>query len=294
MNQDFNKIFKTPKYTGVSLSLLSMFVLAAMFVVWQKFPKSQELESETEIFVICDKKLQTPAQKILTSFMKECSYRISIEFLETEQIKTLFHGPNATLPDMLICNEFDLKSSEKAVSIYTDNIPFAFESARTADLESPALFVCSINEKTKNTRTAYSLGRYFSAPSRGQFFLAEAGFTGVDGDRWMLKPSVSILVEQAYEKDIRSMAKYFSEREGVKVDIASKTPADANATINLIGKSNAKEYLPDLLIGFGSIGTQNSIYSPISKQTGIGASVSFSAKSKKTALRFWKLFQNGL
>ena len=294
MNQDFNKIFKTPKYTGVSLSLLSMFVLAAMFVVWQKFPKSQELESETEIFVICDKRLQTPAQKTLTSFMKECSYRISIEFLETEQIKTLFHGPNATLPDMLICNEFDLKSSEKAVSIYTDHIPFAFESARTADLESPALFVCSINEKTKNTHTAYSLGRYFSAPSRGQFFLAEAGFIGVDGDRWMLKPSVSILVEQAYEKDIRSMAKYFSEREGVKVDIASKTPADANATINLIGKSNAKEYLPDLLIGFGSIGTQNSIYSPISNQTGIGASVAFSAKSKKTALRFWKLFQNGL
>ena len=96
----------------------------------------------------------------------------------------------------------------------------------------------------------------------------------------MLKPSVSILVEKAYEKDTRSMAKYFSEREGVKVDIASKTPADANATINLIGKSHAKEYLPDLLIGFGSIGTQNSIYSPISKQTGIGASVSFSAKSK--------------
>ena len=293
MNQDFNKIFKTPKYTGVTLSLLSMFVLAAMFVVWQQFPKSQELVSETEISVICDKRLLAPAQKILASFMKECPYRVSIEFLETDQIMTLFHGLNATLPDVLICNEFDLQSSEKAALIYSEHIPFAFESAGAMDLKTPNFpFVCSIHKKAQKAHVAYSLGRYFSAPSRGQFFLAEAGFTGVDGDRWMLKPTISILVERAYEKEIRSMAKHFSEREGAKIDIVSKTPADANATINLIGKSNAKEYLPDLLIGFGSLGTENSIYSPISRQAGVGASVSYSAKSKKTALRFWKFLQN--
>ena len=169
----------------------------------------------------------------------------------------------------------------------------ALTNAGATDLKTPNFpFVCSIHKKAQKAHVAYSLGRYFSAPSRGQFFLAEAGFTGVDGDRWMLKPTISILVERAYEREIRSMAKYFSEREGANIDIVSKTPADANATINLIGKSNAKEYLPDLLIGFGSLGTENSIYSPISRQAGVGASVSFSAKSKKTALRFWKFLQN--
>ena len=50
MNQDFNKVFKTPKYTGVTLSLLSMFVLAAMFVVWQKFPQKTGREIRAKFY----------------------------------------------------------------------------------------------------------------------------------------------------------------------------------------------------------------------------------------------------
>ena len=42
MNHDFNKVFKTPKYTGVTLALLSMFVLACMMAVWNKLSVAEK------------------------------------------------------------------------------------------------------------------------------------------------------------------------------------------------------------------------------------------------------------
>jgi hypothetical protein len=36
------KTFRTPKYTGVTLSLLSIFVLASMIAVWDMMPTSSE------------------------------------------------------------------------------------------------------------------------------------------------------------------------------------------------------------------------------------------------------------
>ena len=86
MNQDFNKIFKTPKYTGVTLSLLSMFVLAAMFVVWQKFPKQDPQESEQNISILCDFKLKIPIEKILASFKKEYPCNFLINFMDAEEL----------------------------------------------------------------------------------------------------------------------------------------------------------------------------------------------------------------
>ncbi|OUU46591.1 MAG: hypothetical protein CBC16_00130 [Verrucomicrobia bacterium TMED56] len=58
MNQEFNSVFKTPKFTGVTLSLLSMFVLAAMFVVWEKFPKESPIPPSPKIKLLCDQRLK--------------------------------------------------------------------------------------------------------------------------------------------------------------------------------------------------------------------------------------------
>ena len=38
------KTFRAPKYTGITLSLLSMFVLTAMFAVWNKVSNPQNLQ----------------------------------------------------------------------------------------------------------------------------------------------------------------------------------------------------------------------------------------------------------
>ena len=54
--------------------------------------------------------------------------------------------------------------------------------------------------------------------------------------------------------------KIFGQREGIIFEISKKSLNEANATINLISKSNAQEYMPDLLIGFGQMGAGNSSF----------------------------------
>ena len=68
MNQDFNKVFKTPKYTGVTL-LLSMFVLACMMAVWNKLSVQTSGENQsTSMQIICEKDLEGFIRPSIKSF----------------------------------------------------------------------------------------------------------------------------------------------------------------------------------------------------------------------------------
>ena len=283
MKQDFNKVFKTPKYTGVTLSLLSMFVLAAMFVVWQTFPKNQKPTTNKQISVFCDTKLEVPVLNIISSFEKEFSCNINIEFLNADEINKIQSEP----VDVFIFNESDLIRLAVTNSNHVSIIPFAFEKSSGSESQiNIEPFSCLIKDDATQSQTAFALARYFSAPSRGQFFLAEAGFPGVDGDQWKLKPSISIMVENNFEKDLDEFTKVFSEREGVTFEISKKSLDDASATINLISKSKAKEYLPDLLIGFTQLGFGNSSFVKFGRDMENSCLVSDSSKFKKTAIRF--------
>ena len=290
MNQDFNRVFKTPKYTGVTLSLLSMFILAAMFVVWQRFPQNQEDKSEKDFTILCDQILKQPVEKILKAFEKEYISKISVSYLDASLINSVSHSSNDDTSDMLICNESILQVSEKTDSSNKANIPFAFEkpsSSRNLD-SSGQPFICVIKNKGPNSKTAFALARYLSAPSRGQFYLAEAGFQGVDGDQWAMKPTISLMVAARYVQEIDAQAKIFSEREGVNFDISSKNLQDTNSTIHLISQSNAREYLADLFIGYGEMGEGNNAFLPILKDSRMNGLIPHSSKFKKTVTRFWK------
>jgi hypothetical protein len=289
MNQDFNKIFKTPKYTGVTLSLLSMFVLAAMFVVWQKFPKQDPQESEQNISILCDFKLKIPVEKILASFKKEYPCSFLINFMDAEELTSALENKSGSYADLLIANKTILQKF--TYSDYGEGIPFAFEKLSNSppEQQSGEPFLCSIKNDTPHSHLAFALGRYFSAPSRGQFFLAEAGFTGVNGDIWKLRPRVSVLVPKTYEDRTIHIAKKFSELEGVNLDVMGKDELEANATIHLISKSNAKEYFPDLLIGYKELSTDNKSYFPVTENSRQGL-VSFSTKYKRTAIRFFNFY----
>ena len=290
MNQDFNRVIKTPKYTGVTLSLLSMFVLAAMFVVWQRFPQNQEDKFEKDFTILCDQILKQPVEKILKAFEKEYLSKISVSYLDASLINSISHSSNDDTSDMLICNESILKVSEKKDPSNKANIPFAFEkpsNARNLD-SSGQPFICVIKHKGNNSKIAFALARYLSAPSRGQFYLAEAGFQGVDGDQWAIKPTISLMVAARHVQEIDAQAKIFSEREGVNFDISSKNLQDTNSTINLISQSNAREYLADLFIGYGEMGEGNNAFLPILKDSRMNGLIPHSSKFKKTVTRFWK------
>jgi hypothetical protein len=68
-----------------------------------------------------------------------------------------------------------------------------------------------------------------------------------------------------------------------------KDELEANATIHFISKSNAKEYLPDLLIGYKELSTDNNSYFPVTENSRQGL-VSFSTRYKRTAIRFFNFY----
>ena len=59
MNQDFKKVFKTPKYTGVTLALLSMFVLTSMMVVWDRISEKPEGKNSESLEIFCETQLDS-------------------------------------------------------------------------------------------------------------------------------------------------------------------------------------------------------------------------------------------
>ena len=74
------KVFKAPKYGGVTLALLSMFVLASMMVVWNKLPPENSSES---LKVLCDDALRFPVERGASQFEREMQVKLSLDFAQT-------------------------------------------------------------------------------------------------------------------------------------------------------------------------------------------------------------------
>ena len=74
------KTFKTPKYTGVTLSLLSMFVITAMMVIWDKI--SEQNKPKYFIYLVCDDYLQKPLTEIAKSFKEEFNVQVNLNFFK--------------------------------------------------------------------------------------------------------------------------------------------------------------------------------------------------------------------
>ena len=76
------KTFRTPKYTGISLSLLSMFVLMAMIVVWNRVSVPQE--KKNLVRVLAEEKLNSPLLEIAKEFKKEFNINVDFEFFGSD------------------------------------------------------------------------------------------------------------------------------------------------------------------------------------------------------------------
>ena len=74
------KTFRTPKYTGITLSLLSMFVLTSMMVVWDKvYYKEEPLRF---LNILCEVSLQQPLVEAAENFKAEYNIQINLDFLK--------------------------------------------------------------------------------------------------------------------------------------------------------------------------------------------------------------------
>ena len=80
-NPEQVKTFRAPKYGGVTLSLLSMFVLGSMIVVWNKLPSEN---SSMSLRVLCDEALRKPVEEGVSQFEKEMQVSVSLEFVQSQ------------------------------------------------------------------------------------------------------------------------------------------------------------------------------------------------------------------
>ena len=77
-NPEEIKTFRAPKYGGVTLSLLSMFVLASMIVVWNKIGEQGQEQFNQSIRVLCDESIAIPVKECAEQFEREMKIKVSI------------------------------------------------------------------------------------------------------------------------------------------------------------------------------------------------------------------------
>ena len=102
------KTFRNPKYTGISLSLLSMFVLTSMIVIWNQITPHSQPE-EIALSIACESILEIPVRESAAQFEKEFNIPIEIKVYSLDQIKrnyqTIFNDKNKTC-DIFIGSKF--------------------------------------------------------------------------------------------------------------------------------------------------------------------------------------------
>ena len=79
------KTFRTPKYTGVSLSLLSMFVLTSMIVVWNQITPHSQPE-KIALSIACESILEIPVRASVAQFEKEFNLPIEIKVHSLQEV----------------------------------------------------------------------------------------------------------------------------------------------------------------------------------------------------------------
>ena len=111
------KTFKTPKYTGVTLSLLSMFVITAMMVIWDKI--SEQNKPKFFINLVCDDYLQKPLTEIAKSFKEEFNVQVNLNFFKDIDEINLAGAGFQQSPNILISKSIPDSSNIKTI----DSIP---------------------------------------------------------------------------------------------------------------------------------------------------------------------------
>jgi len=143
------KTFRTPKYTGITLSLLSMFVLTAMFAVWNKV--SDPSETHHSILVLAEKSLQAPLTEVSEQFKNELNVRIEYTFCNPNLIQNLENNQSF---DLIISSDNEIHNKDSERFNFSNKIPIVEKKL------SQSLVSCEINENSKWIPHALLFARY--------------------------------------------------------------------------------------------------------------------------------------
>ena len=114
-----------PRYTGVTLSLLSMMVLASMLVVWKKI---QPEEENADLRLLVTPELRESIAEISNHFRDEYGYEFLITTFENEeQLEEIIHNRDDEFDLLIASNEYDFRTIMETNGTFSE-IPICFHS----------------------------------------------------------------------------------------------------------------------------------------------------------------------
>lgn len=246
-------LFRPPKYTGITLSLLSIFVLVSMLVVWEKMAKVADI-AVLEIFAWEKSKVPLEQVRLAYQNVAPCILKTTYSPLaELSALPGLKKQINKTTWDIIFMPETpDLKFlhshqdyDHRGVVAYYQESP-APSDHKVIDGSTTPL-ICMVNRLSKNHAEALRFVRFLKAPTKGQPEFAITGWTGVSEDHWDMSPELKIYAVQESKTWLNSYTQNFADKEGIELSVSFLEEKNMLSSLHLLSKANNKNYLPDLL-----------------------------------------------
>ena len=231
------KTFRTPKYTGITLSLLSMFVLTAMFAVWNKV--SNPSKTNHSILVLAEKSLQAPLIEISEQFENKLNVGIEYTFCNPNLIKNLENNHSF---DLIISSDNEIQNKDSERSNFSNKISIAEKKL------SQSLVSGEINENSKSIPNALLFARYLASRDKGQIYFKKYNLELKKSNPWDINPSITIYCEKEYRPYVLSSINSFKRRNAVEVNLLFPDQEKLIANLIAISQSNSQNLLPDLLL----------------------------------------------
>ena len=246
-------IFRPPKYTGITLSLLSIFVLVSMLAVWEKMARIPELPV---LNILAWEKSKKPLEAVKTAYQKEKACIINIHYL--------------TLTELLVAEDFFHLEKERKFDLVlvpqVENLKF-FQQKKNHILQSHVAYfndegevriqdkanqnavplIASTDQSSMNHTEALTFLRFLKAPTKGQVEFALNGWGGVNEDHWDLSPQIKFYAVEKAEHIFAEKVQEFAKMEGIELEASFLNENNILARLQLLTKSDYKDYLPDLV-----------------------------------------------
>lgn len=253
---DFDKkppFFRPPKYTGITLSLLSIFVLVSMLAVWEKMANLPDIPV---INLLAWEKSREPLEMARIAYQNEASCVVNPTYLSLTELSSLF-DPDDQPIDKLLWDILLIPKTKSLNSLLTHqqyesqgivayfNEPNQIE-ARDVHFNQPTPLTSLINRANNNVEARHFL-RFLKAPTRGQVEFGMNGWIGVDADHWDMRPLLKIYAIESIKAWLNPIAQNFAKKEGLKLSISFLEEKSLQASLQILTKANNKNYLPDIL-----------------------------------------------
>lgn len=274
------------------MSLLSMFVLACMLVVWDKLSVHTFKKDSESLLIICDEKFKAWINPATQSFSQISGFTAHVSLLTSDEIdsSTMVESQSNFV---LIRSQRNLKWKQVKQKNFYENIlighysPGPKRDINSSNQSEPT--ICMIGKGIENPSRAFAFSRFIMSPDQGHPHFEESGFSPIKGDAWEITPSLIVYATEEFRDKLSIHLADFSKREGIQIELNIRSPSSIVKTVSLVGKSEAKQYLPDVLFGFLTFTNDHELYELVPKsligEKAGGAFISRTSNARNAAQR---------